>query len=208
MTLMIAEAANAIAGPNTHITAINPTDSPPSIQGPEDGHAALPHLFDLFERQILEQETYDAMVIACFDDTGLYQLRAASPIPVIGIGEAAFHAAMLLSDSFSVVTTTEVSVPVISENIERYGFKTRCKKVRASGIPVLSLEDKAQDTTSILEAEIAEAFSEDNCDSVVLGCAGMADFAQSMTQKFAKPVIDGVAASIGLCETLHRLPKP
>lgn len=207
MTQAIAEAAHAVAGPSTQITAINPSDSPASIQGPEDGQAALPHLFELFKWNVINQKKYDALVIACFDDTGLYELRAASPIPVIGIGEAAFHAAMLLSDNFSVVTTMDVSVPIITDNIKQYGFEKRCTKVRASGIPVLALEDALSDTTSILEAEIAKAFSEDKCGTVVLGCAGMADFAQSMTEKFSKPVIDGVAASVGLCETLYRLPK-
>jgi allantoin racemase len=207
MTHAVGEAARAVAGPNTTITAINPKNSPASIQGPQDGQAALPHLIELFEHKILDQDKYDALVIACFDDTGLFQLRAKSPIPVIGIGEAAFHAAMLLSDQFSVVTTMDVSIPIIVDNIEQYGFEKRCTRVRASGIPVLALETGSTDTTAILEAEIAKAFTDDNCGTVVLGCAGMADFAQSMTDKFSKPVIDGVAASIGLCETLYRLPK-
>lgn len=207
MTHAVGEAARAVAGPNTTITAINPKNSPASIQGPQDGQAALPHLIELFERKILDQDKYDALVIACFDDTGLFQLRAKSPIPVIGIGEAAFHAAMLLSDQFSVVTTMDVSIPIIVDNIEQYGFEKRCTRVRASGIPVLALETGSTDTTAILEAEIAKAFTDDKCGTVVLGCAGMADFAQSMTDKFSKPVIDGVAASIGLCETLYRLPK-
>tara|TARA_R110002126_G_scaffold84342_1_gene205039 strand:- start:1911 stop:2588 length:678 start_codon:yes stop_codon:yes gene_type:complete len=208
MTQAIGEAARAVAGPNTTITAINPKNSPASIQGPEDGQAALPHLIELFEQEVINRDIYDALVIACFDDTGLFQLRAKSPIPVIGIGEAAFHAAMLLSDQFSVVTTMDVSIPIIIDNIEQYGFEERCIKVRASCIPVLALEAGSIDTTAILEAEIEKAFIDDECGTVILGCAGMADFAQSMTDKFSKPVIDGVAASIGLCEMLHRLPKP
>lgn len=208
MTKTVAEAAMQAAGPDTHITAINPSDSPPSIQGAEDGDRALPHLIKLFEKEVIQKRKYDAVVIACFDDTGLWQLRARSPVPVIGIGEAAFNAAMLLSERFSIVTTLNISIPVIENNLKQYGYNSRCSKVRASGIPVLALEGTADDVISQLEAGIANAFEEDQCGAVVLGCAGMADLAQRMTDKFSKPVIDGVVASVGLCETLHKLAKP
>ena len=51
-----------------------------------------------------------------------------------------------------------------------------------------------------LRDEIARAFDEDDIDSVVLGCAGMAKMAQELTQEFGKPVIDGVQAAVQLCE--------
>lgn len=208
MTQTIADVAKQAAGPNTNITAINPSDSPPSIQGPEDGDRALPHLIKLFEKEVIQKTLYDAVVIACFDDTGLWQLRAKSPVPVIGIGEAAFKAAMLVSERFSIVTTLDVSVPVIENNLRQYGYRNRCSKVRASDIPVLALEGAADNVTLKLETEIANAFDKDKCGAVVLGCAGMAEFAQRMTERFCMPVIDGVVASVGLCEVLYKLPKP
>jgi allantoin racemase len=47
----------------------------------------------------------DAIVIACFGDPGLDAAREASAVPVLGIAEAAFHAASFLATGFSVVTT-------------------------------------------------------------------------------------------------------
>ncbi len=81
-----------------------------------------------------------ACVIACFDDTGLDAARCVGDMPVIGIGEAAFHIASLVAGKFSVVTTLSRSVPAIEHNLVRYGLASRCAKVRASDVPVLELE--------------------------------------------------------------------
>ena len=101
----------------------------------------------------------DAVVIACFDDTGLAEARAIAGCPVIGIGEAAFHAAMLIGARFSVVTTLAVSVPVIEANLAAYGLASACVRVRASGVPVLGIENA--EGAERISAEIARAVAED-----------------------------------------------
>jgi allantoin racemase len=203
MTDSIAAAARQVARPGTEIVARNPATGPPAIQGADDGAAALPGLIALFETEVVTNGGYDAAVIACFDDTGLDALKAWSSVPVLGIGEAAFHAAMLLGRWFSVVTTLAVSVPVIEANIARYGYGARCAKVRASGVPVLDLEHAKDASETAIAAEIAQAVADDGCDCVVLGCAGMADLAERMSRRFGLPVIDGVAAAVAFAEALH-----
>ena len=204
MTRAIGEAASAASGPGTRVRAVTPWESPPAIQGAEDGEAALPGLFRVFDEEVAAGA--EAAVIACFDDTGLWELRARARIPVIGIGEAAYTAAMLAGARFSVVTTLAVSVPVLEENIARYGFAGRCARVRASGVPVLELEADPEGSAERVAAEIGRAAAEDGIDAVVLGCAGMADLAARMAARFGLPVIEGVSAAVRLAETLHDLP--
>ena len=204
MTETVAEAARCVALEPGNVAAVNPDTGPAAIQGAEDGERALPGLFAVFEREVLSGDRFDGVIIACFDDTGLWDLRARSHIPVVGIGEAGYHVAALLGPRFSVVTTLEVSVPVLEDNIRRYGFAERCARVRASGIPVLDIEGDAARSRGMIEAEVARAFEEDDVASVVLGCAGMAKLAEDLTRRFGRPVIDGVAAAVGLSETLHR----
>jgi allantoin racemase len=55
-----------------------------------------------------------------------------------------------------------------------------------------------------LEAEIARAL-DGGAEAIVLGCAGMADLAAKLTQKFDVPVVDGVAAAVKQAETLAGL---
>ncbi len=208
MTETVAIAARGVARQPDHVVAVNPETGPAAIQGAEDGARALPGLFAVFECEVLTGDRFDGVIIACFDDTGLWELRARSPVPVVGIGEAGYHVAALLGPRFSVVTTLAVSIPVLEENIRRYGFADRCARVRASGVPVLDIEGDEHRSRGLIEAEVARAFEEDDVASVVLGCAGMANLADELTRRFKRPVIDGVAAAVGLCETLHEATSP
>ncbi|WP_417667109.1 aspartate/glutamate racemase family protein [Roseibium sp.] len=202
MTAKIGEAARAAAGPGTRITAINPDEGPAAIQGPDDGAAALPGLLALVKAQMTSDEPADAIVIACFDDTGLWQLRRRWPVPVIGIGEAAYHMAALSAERFSVVTTLSVSVPVLEDNLRLTGLAGRCARVRASEVPVLALEDPASNARAKVEQEICNALEEDEVGAIALGCAGMADLADELTARFSVPVIDGVSSAVKLAEIL------
>lgn len=201
MTEKIGTAARDVAAVGTEIVARNPTTGPASIQGAEDGEAALPGLF----AEIDKAKGFDAIVIACFDDTGLYEARRRAGVPVVGIGEAAYHYAMLVAGRFSVVTTLSVSIPVIEENIMRYGLSARCGKVRASNVPVLELERPGSSARDTISDEIASALLHDGSDAIVLGCAGMTDLAADLSRRHQVPVIDGVAAAVKLAEGLVTL---
>lgn len=202
MTEKIGRAAELVASEGTQIVARNPATGPASIQGVEDGEAALPGLFEEIDKLEADPLGFDAIIIACFDDTGLYAARKRTRLPVVGIGEAAYHYAMLVAERFSVVTTLSVSIPVIQENIMRYGLSARCGKVRASNVPVLELERPGSTARETISDEIASALLHDNSDAIVLGCAGMADLAADLSARHHVPVVDGVAAAIKLAEGL------
>lgn len=201
MTEKIGAAGRKVAAAGTEIVARNPATGPASIQGREDGDAALPGLFAELEKA----SGFDAVIIACFDDTGLYEARRRTAVPVIGIGEAAYHAATLVAERFSVVTTMSVSIPILEENVQRYGLWSRCGRVRASNVPVLELERPGSTARETISDEIASALLHDGSDAIVLGCAGMADLAADLSARHKVPVVDGVAAAVKLAEGLIAL---
>jgi allantoin racemase len=203
MTATIAKAAAAVARTDTRIRAVEPTFGPPSIEGAYDDAFAVPGLLARIAEG--EGEGAAAHVIACFDDTGLDAARALAKAPVVGIGEAGFHLATMVAHRFAVVTTLSRSVPVIENNLLRYGLERRCARVRASDVPVLALEDPASAARAKIAGEISCALEQDGADAIVLGCAGMADLAAALTQQFGVPVIDGVAAAVMLAEGLAAL---
>lgn len=202
MTAKIVAAAQA-ASPGVQIDGHTCHGAPPAIQGPADGLAALPYLLATITEAAADGA--DACIIACFDDTGLTQARACVSIPVLGIGEAAFHAAMMLGHRYSVVTTLAISVPVIVQNLHDYGLASHCLAVRASDVPVLDLEIAGSDARHKISAEIAAAIANDHATAIVLGCAGMADLAAALSAEHNLPVIDGVAAACGFAQTLVTL---
>ena len=201
MTKKISEASGNAASSGTTIVAINPNEGPASIEGYFDEALSLSGLIAV----VREHNDYDAIVLACFDDTGLDAVRCMTDAPVIGIGEAAFHMASLLSNKFSVVTTLSRSVPAIEHNLVRYGLATRCAKVRASEVAVLDLESDNGNARQKIGAEIRSAIENDGAEAIVLGCAGMTDLAANLALQHGLPVLDGVACAVNLAESMVRL---
>ena len=203
MTAGIAAAARAVAATGTEIVAATSEAGPSSIEGYYDEALSLPGL--LAEIAKGERAGVDGHVIACFDDTGLEAARALATAPVIGIGEAGFHLASLIAHRFSVVTTLSRSIAAIENNLLRYGLERRCAKVRACEVPVLALEEEGSEARAKIDAEIGAALRQDRVEAIVLGCAGMAGLAASLSRRHGVPVVDGVAAAVALIEGLVRL---
>ncbi len=203
MTDKIAAAAKAVANQGAEIFATQPEMGPVSIEGYYDEAFSVPGMLARIAEA--EKRGVAGHIIACFDDTGLDAARSLASAPVIGIGEAAFHAASLVAGKFSVITTLGRSIPAIEHNLVRYGLSARCAKVRASEVAVLSLEDPKSDARSKISAEIELAKTHDRAEAIVLGCAGMADLARALSDQHELPVIDGVAAAVGLIEMLYRM---
>lgn len=201
MTQRIATAARAVASRDTEIIGRQPGTGPEAIEGPFDGALSVPGL--LKEIVAAERNGADAHIIACFDDTGLDAARAIATRPVIGIGEASFHAVSLVAHSFCVVTTLSRSAPVIEDNIHRYGFGHRCRRVFATDIPVLELENPQSGAFERISDFIRQGLAM-GAEGVSLGCAGMAEFALDLQRAHGIPVVDGVSAAVGLAETLVR----
>jgi len=192
MTDAMVETAHK-AAPEAHVVGWTSTDGPPAIQGEADGNAAIPPLLALVEKA--DAANTKAIIIGCFDDTGLSAARTLATCPVIGIGQAAYHLASLYGPRFSVVTTLDVSMPVLSANISQYGLDGNLVRIRASGVPVLDLEHDRANATEQIRAEIRAAVRDDDINSVVLGCAGMVHIVKECDDISIK-LIDGVHAAV------------
>ena len=200
MTDGIAGVARA-ALPEAEVLGWTNADGPPAIQGAADGAAALPGLMARLPE--LGTVAADALVIACFDDTGLAELRAAAPCPVIGIGQASFHMAALRGPGFAVMTTLPVSVPVIKANLAAIGLADGALGVFASGIPVLEVEKGHPEVLDALSDRIA-ALAAQGATSVILGCAGMARHLPVLQARSPVPLVDPVRAGAHLAAALCR----
>jgi allantoin racemase len=196
MTHTIDAAARAVAAPGTEIVAVTSSMGPASIEGFYDEAFAVPGLI----RALLEAPDADAGIIACFDDTGLDAARSVARFPVVGICEAALVTAGQLAKRIAIVTTLARSIVPLEELVRRYGFADRAL-VSACNVAVLDLENTGSGAVEKLDAEIALALDK-GAEAIVLGCAGMADLALTLSQRFGVPVIDGVAAAVKQAEAL------
>jgi allantoin racemase len=200
MTRKIGRAAEAVAAPGTEIIATNPEKGPVSIEGHYDEAVCVIGLLEEIRRG--EAAGVDGYVIACFGDPGLLAAREIARGPVLGIAEAAMHAASFIATGFSVVTTLERTRIITEHLVEAYGMQRSCRKVRATDLAVLDLQDEGSDARRIITEECRRALEEDDSGALVLGCAGMADLAEALSRELGAPVIEGVGAAVKLLEAL------
>jgi len=198
MTEKIARSARAVAGPGTRLDAVTPAMGPASIESHYDEALSVPGI--LTEVAAGERAGVDGYVIACFGDPGLEAARELAAGPVVGIAEAAMHAAMLLGRGFSVVTTLDRTRGRARELAARYGAGHACRGVYGCAIPVLELDDP--EAVDRVVAVGRAALDRDDSDVIVLGCAGMADLCAQVSARLGVPVVDGVAAATLFVQSL------
>jgi len=127
---LLSDYLNTIAAPGTtvHVEGISPPDREfgrlaelrCAIQAIDNGMAA-------------EDGGFDAYVMGHFQDPGLYELRSALDIPVIGTGEATLLAASQLGRRLGLVTLDPVFEVMHYEQAERYGLGDRVVHVTGLG---------------------------------------------------------------------------
>ncbi len=203
MTRQIGACAGAVAAVGTSILAVSPDMGPASIESHYDEALAVPGILQEIERG--ERDGVDGYVLACFGDPGLDAARELARGPVIGIAEAAMHAASFLGRGFSVVTTLARTGGRAQDLADHYGFGRHCVSVRACEVPVLELDAPGSAAFSLIAQECLAALEQDGADVIVLGCAGMADLCARLSALIGAPVVDGVAAATKMVEGLVTL---
>ncbi len=204
MTAKIADAARGVAGPGVEVDAVCPVVGAAAIESHLDEIAAAAAVVELVAADRDGPSPADAYVIACFGDPGLDAARELVDAPVIGIAEAAMHLAAVSGRHFGVVTTLSRTLGRARDLVSRYGMERACVSLAATGIPVLDLEDTASSAVTTIAALSAEAAA-GGADVIVLGCAGMADLCAELTVRVGVPVVDGVAAAVGMASGMVRM---
>ncbi|MGV8921702.1 MAG: aspartate/glutamate racemase family protein [Pseudomonas sp.] len=203
MTHKIGLAAQAVARAGTEILACCPEHGPESIEGHFDEAIAAVGVLEEMAKGV--QQGCDAHIIACFGDPGLLAARELASGPVIGIAEAGFHLASLVATRFAVITTLGRTRIIAEHLLQRYGMSELCTSVRCMEIPVLALEHCDDDLIERIATEGRRARDEEGAGAIVLGCGGMADLREVLSERIGLPVIEGVSAAVKLAESLVEL---
>jgi len=198
LTDAIVLAARKVSGSGVTVRGVHPADGVPSVEShAEEAIAAVGVLAQVRE----QQADTDAYVVACFGDTGVQAAREVASCPVVGMTEAALQTACLIAHRFVVVTLPARTVAHSDRVVRALGLEHRCSVV-AVDVPVA---DVVGGSTHLLEAftdAARTAMAEDGAEAVVLGCAGLADLVGPLSRALGIPVVDGVAAAVGIATGL------
>lgn len=136
-------------------------------------------------------------VIACFGDPGLHALRDQTPLPVVGIQEAAVMTALTLGQRFGVIAILPTSIPRHLRAFGAMGILPRLAGDRALGLGVADLADPEK----TLDAMITTGLSlrdKDGANVLVMGCAGMAGYRTHLEDATGLPVVEPCQAAASM----------
>ncbi|MBO8140646.1 MAG: hydantoin racemase [Firmicutes bacterium] len=201
-TLRVKRRLESIAHPGTRVAVTSLPGGPPDLEY----HVADHHALSLMLKRAPHwQEAFDAVVVACFYDPGLRELRETLDMPVVGVGQASLHLASLLGSRFSVIVGRAKWIPRMSDNALVYGFKHRIASWRPAGMGVAELHADPKAAYDAIKGQALKAVENDLAEVIVLGCAAMEDTAPRLARDLGVPVVDPVVAGFKLAEMLADL---
>lgn len=165
--------------------------SPPGIE--TDAHVAevIPHLVEEVRGSDAE-----AIVVACFSDPGIRTVRAAAHVPVVGIAEAAYLAALGLGERFGVVSLGQSSIDRHLRYLKELKIEGRLAGDRSIDMTVVELMAGNVVETIVRTGRLLR--DEDGADVIILGCAGLGGYRAALEAELGLPVVDPVQAGVAL----------
>ncbi|ATW24642.1 aspartate/glutamate racemase family protein [Candidatus Formimonas warabiya] len=155
----------------------------------------IPDLLHLIKK--LDDNNYDACVIGCFYDPGLYAAREIVKRAVVTApAESSFSLATLLGHKFSVLVGREKHIPRMMENIQYYGYKERLASFKSLNLGVLDFHADEAKTIGMLKQKAKEAVEVDGAEVIILGCTMQVGFYEELQKYLDVPVIDPVIAAV------------
>ncbi|MDC1375849.1 aspartate/glutamate racemase family protein [bacterium] len=155
-------------------------------------------------KEIENNNTSDAFIITCYEDTGIDVIRKITSNPVIGIGEAAFYTASIIANKFSIITNLSVSHEALKNNLIKYDLDHKCVSLKSIEVPILDMETMSKSNIKKLENEINRTIVEDNPEALIITSPGILNLTKIFSDRFNIPIIEGVTAAATLLENLSK----
>ena len=165
-----------------------------------------------------KEEGFDAVVVNCFGDPMLWELRQALDIPVVGIGESSMLTATLMGHKFGIVHISPYNIPETDEHLAKYGLKERCVGQRPIDNWNDGLEEGLTDSKQKVEAFItsAQKLINDGAEVIIPGCSLMSPtmrltpgaenlYPNGLTEVNGVPVVDAVSVTLKTAESMASL---
>ena len=148
----------------------------------------------------------DAIVVGGGDDPGLYSLRQLMDMPVVGLTETSCAFASILGEKFSMITTSEESVPETRVLFRKYGVLDKCASIRYLNFSVLDMQRGVISRQDVVKRfiEQVELARQDGAASVIMGCGTMAFLLldEAANEVASIPVINPAKVAIRAAEAL------
>jgi allantoin racemase len=191
--------------PDFEIEFLVPADSPEFLD--EAGHfdEAIGAAGALL--RTLSPDRFAAIIFAGALDPGLAAAREASPVPVVGPGEASMYLAWLVGRRISIVTVDEHAVAAAHRMLDALALVPPLASIRSMEMPVRAIMSNLDAAEERLHLECARAVEDDGAEALFLGAMilGMLPTSDSLAKELGVPVINPVRVSASAAAELAHL---
>jgi allantoin racemase len=188
MTEAIQRTAENFSAGEFEVTCKPTPGAPKFIETYEDEIKTAPGMIQLVREN---EDKFDAFIIACHDDPNLDVMKEITRKPVVGIAEASMKIASMLGHRFSVLTTSEHSIPIKEALARKYHLQDVLASVRAPREETI----KKNDELKYMETA-QSSIKEDKAEVLILGCGGMTGLDKHLEEKLGIPVLDGIVCAL------------
>ncbi len=200
MTDKIRTVAEAVKRDDCQVTVVCPEHGPITIESSYDEAYAIGPTTDLVKQA--NQEDYDAIILACFCDVGIEAAKEISSIPVLSLEEATLSVAILLGDKFGILTEKRPRVAMKKRHVRRYGLLERLASIRPLELSVAELDADPERTKAAGIALARRMVEEDGAEVIIMGCAAMAGYSDSLERELQIPILDPLKITLKITEAI------
>ena len=185
---------------DTELTVVCPERGPVSIESAYDEALAQPPTLELVRKA--NDEGYDAVILACFSDPALDAAKEISDIPVIGIEESTMHVAAMLGHKFSITTAFRNRVPTRELHARKHGVESAYASTLVLNMSVLEMDANPEKAKARILEAAKESVERDGTEVIILGCAGLAGYAEDVERELGVVVLDPTSVALKVAEAL------
>ena len=190
--------------PETEVVVTSLPEGPRHLEYYSYGALVVPKLLNIIRGA--EKEGFDGAIIGCFYDPGLREAREiAEKLVVTAPAEASMHIASTLGQRFSIIVGRTKWIPLMRENVIKYGFQDHLASFQAIGMGVLDLQVDPEETKRRIVQAAQKAIEQDGAEVIILGCTHQFGFYQELQGILGVPVIDVGLAALNYAEFLVNL---
>jgi allantoin racemase len=202
-TKVIEEAISNYRTRYLQIHVVNPEKGPVGLESFYHNYLATVEVLKLVVEA--EKQKYDGVVIAAFGDPGVEAAKELVNIPVVGMTEASYALARLLSTKFLVVVSADTAVPRQTLYMRKLGVPDYQYAIKPIGLTVLDVVTDQVRAKDLIAENCKRMLKETNAELVVLGCSGFSGLRSELEKQLGVPVIDPIIAGVHICAALVRM---
>jgi len=191
------------ASKHTVIDVVSLEEGPESIENRIAETKVLP----LIVKKALElhsKHEYDGIIVNCCLDPAVDVIRSAIKTPTVGPCQASLALASVIGKKIGIVTVSKTAPPLFEELVLKYRMENRVVSIRGIDLSVPEIDTDRAKTIALLREEINNAIK-DGADVIVLGCTGLAGFAEELREFFDVSILDPVACAVKIMEDIVEL---